>query len=289
MLFYDACADLLTAAPRHGRWLYLLADAAARPGLAHRQALQWTGPAIDLLTLAEPHWSQTAAPVLLEAPRQPFSALQLARWRRFGGDMQYANALTLIESELRLEALAGKLAERLRVQLADGSSMLLRLFDNRILLALLSVLSTPQVDALLAPGSAWHFAARDGANHVARRPGDRDAAPVSPYRLQLSSDQEERLLKLSEPDSITGMLLQQGNAALMAMRPHEQHAAVASQLQAASEWDIDQPADRAAFVALGLQLGEGFDKRAPWAEALDAARGRRQPFRAALAEALERT
>lgn len=292
MLFTEACAELFSASGQPGRRLYLLVDTAVWPALEFPKALGWSGTCVDLLTLSAPQWGRTAAPVLMEAPRLPFDALLLARWRQLASQLQYANALTLIESDRTIDALAKALAERLRVQLADGTTMLLRLFDNRVLAALLVVLDPAQLDALLAPGASWRFAGRDGTIYLAAKPQESESAAARRGRrdvLRLKTSQEDKLLEMSEPDSIVGLLLQQQNPQLMAMRPDEQHATVAAHLSAADRWQIEQTPARASFVALGLQLGEGFDRQPPWEARLDAARARRQPFLSVLAEALEQT
>jgi hypothetical protein len=292
MLFADFCTEQFAAQPLLGRKLFLSVDASANPNVDVQRQLDWPGEVVDLLTLEKPNWADTASPVLIEVPDLPLSKRRLATWVRLAGKLRYANSLTFIESELAHDALSRALSARLHVQITGGMAMLLRLFDNRVMEALLSVLRPDQIESLLAPGLTWCFAGRDGTVRVARNPNHSSTATlangaVETLALSLTEQQEHQLLRLSEPDNIVGVLLQDSNPELLAMLPHEQHAVVAAHLQAADHLQIEQTPDRVAFVAVGLRLGEGFENSSPWSEKLVSVSSGSRPFLAVLAEVLE--
>ena len=276
MLFLEHAAEQFAhPVPEHCQ-RYLLIDAAATEDIDVQAALRWSGPAIDVLTLLPVNWRDTASPVLLGAPAVAFTNAQSLAWKRFTEQWRYGNALTLVESSLTLRALAQALRERMDVALDGGLTMMLRLQDNRVLSSLLEVLRPDQVQQMLGIAQRWVFASRNGEALVASDPMARGSALDAPSHvhvpLTLSQDQETRLLRLSEADTVIGILLANQNDQLMALLPPEQHAQVTQQLQAADELHIEQPPDRISYCATALALGPDFHSQPPWQEVMQGVR-----------------
>jgi hypothetical protein len=277
MLFCEQAAEIFTNAAVVPEQRFLLVDAAATSGLNVQAALKWAGPAIDVLTLSAVDWRDSASPVLLTVPQNSFTSEQSRAWMQVAERWRYANALTVIESPVVLAALAPALHERMKVVLEGGLSMMVRLQDNRVLAALLQVLEPDQIDPLLGIAQRWLFADRRGEALVARnprvqQPATPDTAGAHATPLRLSQNQENRLLRLSEPDQVIDILLSQQNEPLLALLPPQQHEQVAAHLDAADQLRIEPTSDRVAFCATGLVRGPQFHLRPPWQEPLQSVR-----------------
>jgi hypothetical protein len=286
-LFADFLSDELSSAAGPEQHRYLVVDTAAtRPAdLAHELAIG--AQAIDILTGESCVWRESASPVLIELTRDAVRsaicrgvAEALAKWR-------YANCFVFIESPHARDAVIQMLRERTEAVLPQNMPVLLRFFDSRVFAALLKTLSTNQLTSLLAVGSRWALPGRHGELH--RIDSDAESAVVEfLWPIDLDTKQETALIEAGEADAMIDLLLNQNNAALLALLPPEQHQRISAALVAAKALGVEHLADQVAYCALDMELGSKFHEHEPWVSALCDARPRRTAFTDLVAQVAEK-
>ncbi|HPR08798.1 MAG TPA: DUF4123 domain-containing protein [Denitromonas sp.] len=288
MQFAQWVAEEIRTPVRAGVRRYLFIDLSAMHDSGEANRFARVGPAVDVLRLQAPDWSEGAAPVVIDltlvrSDTPPASTLRrvLSRWA-------CASFAAFLESGLPLETLAARLNQRMEATLDDGTDVLWRLFDCRVFEALLDVLDPAQRAIVFSGISRWAFQQRDGTvgipHHTVAPPGDTlaDTAPLS-----LTEAQQIALATATEPDSIIDLMLRHGSPRLASLRPHEQYARIRQALDSARAYGIFDAPDQAAWCSLDLALGADFHTQLPWVERLNEIKEKRMTFSQALDRAVQ--
>ncbi|MED5618257.1 DUF4123 domain-containing protein [Ideonella sp. BN130291] len=196
------------------------------------------------------------------------------------------SAVTWMHSPLAPFALAHRLRARTETALPDGEAMLLRYFDPRVLPALESLLEPAQRASYLAVGSAWFHLDRGRTLLRIELAGASSPDPFAPP-LRLTDKQFSGLLHAAEVDSVMPELVRQVPQTFLAMPAADRVSFTRRWLARADELKLTQHPDRVALCVLAARLEDGFDKRPPWAELLQAVQGQRITLAQAMDRAME--
>ena len=197
---------------------------------------------------------------------------------------QWNNALTLLTSPLGAKVLQAQLAARTSATLPDNFNVVLRYFDTRILPVLLDVLKPEQRAAFLSCASAWNFVDREGVlQPLAGVRFSPDALFETP--LQLDAAQEKAMLVAAEADAVNSLLdtIPIDPTTTLAQR----YRRIASCVDTARTFDIDEIADMATFATFSLRLGNDFYLEGAWPSLLAKVKSREIPFQQAMNLATE--
>ena len=179
----------------------------------------------------------------------------------------YACAISVLDSPLKLDAIAAALTARCDVELPDRHSMLLRYFDTRIMEPLLGALDPSQLVDFLSCTTNWYYANRDGRLEYVY---SRDPTGVDTFvpPLRLSAAQQATLIEAGEVDSIIDLLLRNKVGRLLDITFSERYAAISQCVESARSWGLTATSDLAAFCTLSLHSGFDFFEQTPWKELL---------------------
>jgi hypothetical protein len=193
----------------------------------------------------------------------------------------YASAISVIDSALPMPALAATITDRCEAQLPDHQDVLLRIFDTRVLEAVLDHFSTEQKSQLVACATQWWFATREA-----------ELAPlyVSPWPTQdlfkppwrLTQQQENALVDASDADAMADLLTRRNTEPLLALPYPQRYRAVTQLLAQCRALNIDAVSDQAAYCTLALIRGEDLARVSPWDQLLPKVKRGELAFAAAL-------
>jgi hypothetical protein len=179
----------------------------------------------------------------------------------------YASALSVLDSSLPPERMAQALTQRCDAVLPDRSEVLLRYFDTRIMASLVVILEPEQRADLLSCASAWWFAGRDG--QVIRAPASTPGGwDLSGRPIRFSLTQVAALNQASIPDGVIDTLTRANLKALIEIPYALRYPLIQKHLADARNWGIKEKTDLAAYCALALESGSGFEEIMPWSELL---------------------
>jgi Domain of unknown function (DUF4123) len=198
----------------------------------------------------------------------------------------YASAISVIDSALPMPALAAAITDRCEAQLPDHQDVLLRIFDTRVLEAVLDHFSAEQKSQLVACATQWWFATREA-----------ELAPlyVSPWPTQdlfkppwrLTQQQENALVDASEADAMVDLLKRRNVEALLALPYPRRYLVVTQLLAQCRALNIDAISDQAAYCTLVLMRGLRLEDDPVWQALLPRVKGKQMSFQAALQTASE--
>jgi hypothetical protein len=143
-------------------------------------------------------------------------------------------------------------------QLDDGQDMLLRFADTRVLPNLQHVLTGEQWAILCSEIRHWYYVGRDGRIMECATPGRADHADG---RLQLSSQQVDRLIKRSYPDILMGRIIESlPDAIPPSLALSSLYEVTAAAYRLAQDYLVEHEADVFSLaVAACLTVGESND------------------------------
>ena len=179
---------------------YALLDMAFAPELASQ--LKHAAGAHPLVCLYTDLYSgpglDAIAPTLLVLPANDDDRLPLLQrlLRLTSGKPM----MSIIASDLSVEALALHLQQQMEAVTSDEKAWMLRLADTRSLHALLEVFTPLQRERLLAGMKHWHYLGRDGQLVSVSGTSPQAAPDIKPY--QLEDRQHQRLQRLALPDAL---------------------------------------------------------------------------------------
>ena len=210
----------------------------------------------------------SAAPLLVELgdlvkPPTPTSAMLMDR---IHANLRLSNALIVLHSTLRFDALATSLRARLDGRLAGGVDVMLRFFDTRVLPALLDTIDDKTRQAFLCIAEQWMWLDRRGrwqSLRVAAAPVDLHVAP-----LTLTQQEEDRLVELSEPDLVLQTLKTSAPDLCRSRSDGDLHDVVSDCVTAAHSFGIANTRQLTLFCMIGLTEGPRFHEAGNWIEAL---------------------
>ncbi len=239
---------------------YVLVDSALYGEPQRRHPL-----GVDCATLvvdgAEDDEARAVLPLLMAWPADESTRTWLAP-----RSIQWAldrHAATWLRSPLPLKELAEALGRRMDALLDDGTGVLLRFADARILGPLPGSLTVEQQSALFAPVARWWYLDRgEQLQEVVKPHGD--AIPVS-LPIVLAQHQLDAMLEAAEPDFVMQSLDKLAPRMIERVERRSRHSFVQQQVERARAWGMEATADFALFCALVLERGEQVLKRPQWA------------------------
>lgn len=180
----------------------------------------------------------------------------------------YASAISVLDASQTLECMAQAATQRCYAQLPDGSDVLLRYFDTRIMAALTNILDAEQHAGFLSCASTWWFAGREGQMlHATEIPSDQSWPFTSPVKFSLK--QVAALTEATLPDGLLDTLIH-SNLKLLIETPYPRRYSLIRQLVAdARSWGLKARSDLVTYCVVALEAGAGFERSAPWSDLLD--------------------
>ena len=153
--------------------------------LVHLYADLYTGPGLDAI-----------APILLVLPANDHDRLPLLQrlLRLTSGKPM----LSIIASEMPVEAFALHLQQQMEAVTSDEKAWVLRLADTRSLHTLLKVFTPIQRERLLAGIGHWYYLGRDGQLVSVSGTAPQAVPDIEPYELEDRQHQQLQRLALSD-------------------------------------------------------------------------------------------
>ena len=213
------------------------------------------------LALDDPdHDAHAAGPLLFE--------LDWATWCA-GSRAQTLEALfvddvcSVLVSPMPIQALAHHLRRHLDVTLADGTDMLMRFFDPRVLPFWLAILPASHLADLGAAVMEWGFF--DHQRQLCWQAPDESSGKSgeASFPLEITTQQEDKLMQQCLPYALLDRLLSDPGSLLDVFPQAERYECVANSIEKAQSHGFDGMADLENFCRLGLEYGFDFDQRAP--------------------------
>ncbi|MDP9994645.1 hypothetical protein J2W28_005182 [Variovorax boronicumulans] len=147
----------------------------------------YSGPDLDAI-----------APVLLALPSNDDDRLSLVQ--RLLHLTSGKPMLSIIASDLPVEALARHLQQQMEAVTSDERAWMLRFADTRSLHSLLEVFAPIQRERLMAGMSYWHYFGRDGQLVSVPGTSSHTMSDTKPY--ELDDRQYQRLQRIALPDAL---------------------------------------------------------------------------------------
>jgi hypothetical protein len=239
---------------------YLLVDCALYPEMSRKPPL-----GIQTATLAVPgvddEQSMAALPMLLAWPDDDLTRHWLLR--RCISWAQDCHAVTWLRSRLGLRELAQALGRRMDMRHEDGTELLLRFADSRILPGLHRHLNDEQRAALFEPIERWWYLDRDDKLQAfPLEPCPSVQAAALP--LVLTQAQINALMDEAEPDTVLALLDKMFPDVVASLPPPQRYGFVKHHLLKAHGLGMEASMDVAAFCAMALQRGSSYLESPQW-------------------------
>lgn len=238
---------------------YLLVDCALHRDLS-RQPPLGVETAVLQVPGVEDAESRAVLPMLLAWPED-----DLTRNWLLPRSVQWAKdlfAVTWLRSRLGLEELAQALGRRMDARLEDGTELLLRFADARILKSLQLHIESAQRATLFAPVEQWWYLDREEMLQALPLDGQSGAAAGSPP-LCLTQVQLGALMDAAEPDTVLMLMDKVFPDLLTALPSPERYRFVTQHIARAKDLGMDASMDFATYCAISRKHGEAFYER-PW-------------------------
>ena len=282
--FNELAASLAAPAPGQA---YALVDGALCTDLRLRAPL-----GVDVARLPVPgigdEASMAALPMLMAWPDDAGLRDWLLQRTMLWAEERHA--ATWLRSSAGLQALAHRLGLGIAALLDDGTEVLLRVADARVLPAMHDALEPAQRGSLFGCIQDWWYVDREET--LQSLPMDSgpatSAPPAASFPLTLTQSQLDSLLQAAEPDFVMQLLRDSYPGTLDRLPRARRHAFVRRQIDAAQSWGLERVNDLASFCVLVLQHGEDFADRLAWQGLRERVRSGRMSWLEALAQG-ERT
>jgi hypothetical protein len=232
---------------------YALVDAAQVPEMRTAQFLASTIDHISLFSLTKEHGIAKYGPLLIPLP----DGANSAAFKGVVRAMRHGWTVSWLSSNLSLEQLAAHLAGHLNGSLPDGSDVLVRFYDPRLLPHFLTHLDDTTRSALLEPIAEWGWWDRK-LNFVSAEGGNQACSPAI-NQTDISLDTQEALAAAALDELIKSMVIDASDADEFAeWLPHALYAAVSVQLGKAREVGLSSISDLQLYVSLALRVHPDF-------------------------------
>jgi len=256
---------------------YALVDSALYPQVQRRQPLGVECAALEVPG-ADDAEAKSVLPVLLAWPADdPTRSWLLPRSILWA---QEHHAVTWLRSPLGLKELARALGRRMDSVLDDGTEVLLRFADARILGPMWSVMSEAQRATMFAPVARWWYLDRE--EQLQELPLRQSEHGAGQLPLVLSQSQLDRLLDMAEPDVVMQQLRELSPNELAAIERPARYGTVRRHIERARHFGVDAARDLAAFCTLMLRRGEGTLERPQWSALVQQVQAKRMTWAQAL-------
>ncbi len=239
--------------PDRRRSYYALVDAAQVPEMRSVQFLASPMEHISLFSLTKEHGIAKYGPLLIPLPGGAGSSA----FRNVLRAMRHGWTVSWLSSALSLEQLAAHLAGHLNGSLADGSDVLVRFYDPRLLPHFLSHLDDAIRSALLAPIAEWAWWDRK-LNFVLTEGGDQETSPAIEH-TDVALETQEALAAVAIDELVKSMVLDASDVdEFVEWLPHVLYAAVSIQMRHARELGMSAISDLQLYVSLALRVHPDF-------------------------------
>ncbi len=164
------------------------------------------------------------------------------------------------------------------VMLPDGSLALFRFQDTHVTTHLWPLLRTGQANQILGPAHWWAVPDVCGSWYALTATAGYPRSGTLRFDLKVYEQLNEQLLVYTVAEQVRDV-----DASLLEpLTSCQCRTLLSARLQAARDLGLQLQSDRALYVVLSLQLPTGFEREAPFAEALDRCRRGFQTFGDAL-------
>lgn len=251
----------LQAPERLAQPLYLLIDGAAEAA----QGQPWRSfGGTPTLNLFEPRTANpealAIAPRLLPLETAGLRTAAVWAFAQQGAEQPLA---TLIASPLAPLRLQDRLLRRFDID-AAGSDMLLRLWDPRVMLALVQA-APPWLDDALAFGTQALLPSRTGGIHSVPMICPEQDPLQGGRRLACSQPELDGLVDRSAADSLLAMLREHHPDMLDRVEDERRHAVASEQLVECLARGFSAPRDQALALGIAIEHGADWWHRSEWA------------------------
>ncbi|WP_165973894.1 DUF4123 domain-containing protein [Paucimonas lemoignei] len=206
------------------------------------------------------HQAHAVGPLLFDLD---WSAWEQSRRFNFLETLFLGDVCSFLLSPLSRQELAHHLHHHLDVILEDGSEMLMRFYDPRVLASWYQILPTSQRQDLGLGITAWGYF--DHQQQVCWLPIEkkRNEFPEKAYPFQITAQQEEALLRQCLPYTLLDRLLLDASSGLDTVKRSQRYQILATLIQKSQKYGFDGMANLENFCRLGLQYGVDFDQMQP--------------------------
>jgi hypothetical protein len=237
---------------------YALVDAAQVPELRSAEFLSRPFECISLFALTREHGIAKYGPLLVpldDTTTSPVTARVLRSMRR-------GWTVSWLSSALSLQDLAEHLAGHLNGTLPDGTDVLVRYYDPRVLPSFLVHLDAATREALLAP--IGHWAWWDRKLDFVIEKGDGRAVSSGITHIQVPAEMQKAMAVAAMDDLINGLIVAEADdGEFVKWLPHTLYTAISRQLHSARNLGLSVPADLQLFVSLALRVHPDFFELLP--------------------------
>lgn len=240
--------------------VYILVDA-SQFAVVWR-VLQYRFRRLPWLSLCEDPNEAPTGPLLIHVSQDQTRTLA---W--FLEHTQDLHCLSWIVAPLGLVELREHLRSLMQVRAHDASECGVRFYDTRVLPAWYQALSQEQEAYALGPINSWTYMDRESMPCTIFGQGQTQAPAYQ--TLQLTEEQEEKLLNAALPDIVLEQLEQSGNPDLEALPRGERYRFITDQItKARQQYGILSVDELSMFCSLALGIGQDFDTLEPVSQVL---------------------
>lgn len=176
--------------------------------------------------------------------------------------MKHGWTVSWIRSSLPANELANHLINYLDGRFEDGSSVLLRYYDPRLLPEFLSIIGDSYRKALLAPIVEWCFWDRKLGLRVSKGSGLQKIPKV--HEVKISELERDLMGRAALPDLIMSNLLEEADESEFAKwLPHALYQAVHIHIEKAQKQGLKDIADLQLFTSLAIGIHPDFHLQIP--------------------------
>lgn len=232
---------------------YFVIDSSQQSGYYKRVGRHGISFRSLFLGSAEEHL-QDIAPLLVEIPGDLQGSYYVrAEIARIASNRP---CISVLGSELDIDALAYHLRQFHIVDLPEGKRMILRWYDTRILPAWWMILEKPQKKAFSQGVMSWEYYDRFGDRLDLMLPNH--DGPMASCPLYLSSGQYQDLLDAAEPDVVISHLKNILRDELRRIPPKILYSFVCDHLRAARNFGLENFDDQVQYLIVALYTSGGF-------------------------------
>jgi hypothetical protein len=237
---------------------YALVDAAQVPELRSAEFLAAPFEHISLFSLTKEHGIAKYGALLVPL----HGGASAPAFKRLLRSMRHGWTVSWLSSPMDLEALAEHLAGHLNGALADGSDVLVRYYDPRLLPFFLTHLEEEVRSALLAPIARWAWWDRQ-LDFKAAEGGGADKSPGIKH-TDIAAVTQDALAAVAMDELIKSMVLGESEEdEFDDWLPHAFYNAVSVQLCAARAIGLTEVADLQLYVSLAMRVHPDFFELLP--------------------------
>lgn len=210
----------------------------------------------SLLARAE-HDAAAVGPLLFELTRDQLANNKPDTLLDF---LNGQSAGSFILSQLDAASLAHRLQNLLDVLLDDGSDMLMRFFDPRVLPFWLAILEPSYQTYVAQTMQQWMYWGADFSLQTQVFTPHAQEEMAAKFPMQISSKQEQTLLDACAPWTMIERFRSESVSALASLPVSQRYAFFAQQLQRAQAYGLQGQGDLEAYCSLAIECSPLFDE-----------------------------